>query len=217
MEFFHKPVHYLRQTRTTPGLYAWNLAPASWATSPREAAQQPLWGQSVNLSGKLLRPCLEKSSPRPMGQSRGYSLGEEAHVTNPDLLLNLAACLIGAAYLDVSRLWSTSVIAFQFRPKYPRVVRDMNWSNVDPARPCQTGQCCCILAQASQLFVLQWLTRKLFLSIHFPSNQSTQLDDQWVTSSTRLRIYSMPLQFKEMEDKETLESDERGWPVRFLS
>ena len=128
-------------------------------------------GQSVKLSGKLLRPCLEKSSPRPMGQSRGYSLGEEAHVTNPDLLLNLAACLIGAAYLDVSRLWSTSVIAFQFRPKYPRVVRDMNWSNVDPARPCQTGQCCCILAQASQLFFLQRLT----------GNSSSQFTSLWTS------------------------------------
>ena len=124
-----------------------------------------------------------------------YSFGEEVHVMNPDLARNLVAYLIGAHYLDASRLSSTS----------------MNASEMSTRRERGTGQMPVLIPQSlvqqdsSAAFWHRLIST--FFAVVDPEALPVELlpfEPEKMTSnsssSKRRRMFSIPLEFEQMKE-----------------
>ena len=127
-----------------------------------------------------------------------------ASVMNPDLARSLLACLIGAPYLDASRLSSTSKIASQLEISTRRE-RGTDQMLI-PQGLVQLTSAASFWNRLISAFFFFVVDQEVLSLESLPFEPDKTTSDS--SRPKRRRMYSIPLEFEEMED---MESDEEGF------
>ena len=137
------------------------------------------------------------------------SFGEEVHVMNPDLARNLVACLIGAPFLDASRLSRAYMIAAEMSMRRERGTGQM----LIPQGLVQQASCAAFWHRLISAFLAVVDPEALPVEL-LPFEPDETTSDS--SSSKRRRMLSIPLESEEMQEMEndgdgSLSRSERGY------
>ena len=134
-----------------------------------------------------------------------------ASVMNPDLARSLLACLIGAPYLDASRLSSTSKIASQLEISTRRE-RGTDQMLIPQGLPglVQLTRAAAFWNRLISAFFFFVVDQEVLSLESLPFEPDKTTSDS--SRPKRRRMYSIPLEFEEMEDMES--TTKRGFAVQ---